>query len=436
MQHEEGIFRRKNARSPRLRWWIGGLLFLATLLSYIDRLTLSVLAPTVCRDLRLSNFQFASISVWFLCAYSVGQVVFGKLQDRIGTKVGLAIAMIVWSVAEVAQAFTRGLFSFSAMRFVLGFGEGGHWPAAIKGVAEWFPIEERGLGMGIVNTGATIGSALAPPLIVWIQLSYGWRATFIVTGAFGFVWLAMWLLSYRPLHQHAWDAAPATQGVLRRAQLLSSPRWSELIKDQKVLGIAIARFLGDPTWWLYLVWLPLYLFRARGLTIQAIGASAWIPFMCADAGALLGGWFSGWLIQRGGWDPVRARNAAIAFAAVLSPAGILVAEVKSPVEAIALISLVLFLFQFWVNNVQVLTTDLFPRELVASVSGLAGMAAGIGAMIFILSTGWIVDRLGYSPVLIASGFLLPVATIALKLLLRDGPSTGNRGAVVAAAYEQ
>ncbi len=181
-----------------LRWWIAGLLFLATLISYIDRLTLSVLAPTICNDLHLSNFQYAGISVWFLLAYSFGQTVFGKLQDRIGTKIGLSIAMTLWSIAETAQAATRGLFSLCAFRFVLGLGEGGHWPAAIKGVAEWFPIKERALGMGIVNTGATLGSAAAPPLIVWLALSFGWRATFIATGLLGFVWLMLWMRCYQP----------------------------------------------------------------------------------------------------------------------------------------------------------------------------------------------------------------------------------------------
>ena len=180
-----------------LRWWIAVLLFVASLVSYIDRLTLSILAPTICADLHLSNLQYASISVWFLAAYSFGQTVFGKMQDRIGTKRGLSIAMVIWSIAETAQALTRGLFSLCFFRFFLGLGEGGHWPAAIKGVAEWFPRGERAFGIGIVNTGATLGSALAPPLIVWLQLSFGWRITFVATGLLGFVWLLFWAFCYQ-----------------------------------------------------------------------------------------------------------------------------------------------------------------------------------------------------------------------------------------------
>jgi len=406
-----------------LRWWIATLLFLATLISYIDRLTLSVLAPTICNDLHLSNFQYASISVWFLLAYSFAQTVFGKLQDRIGTKRGLSIAMAIWSIAETAQAATRGLFSLCAFRFVLGLGEGGHWPAAIKGVAEWFPKEERALGIGIVNTGATLGSALAPPLIVWLELSFGWRTTFIVTGLLGFAWLILWTCCYQSPQEHPWLSIAEREFIQKDTSRLDharlAPTWRALLKNRQVQGIVLARFLGDPVWWLYLVWLPLYLARARGLSLKAIGATAWIPFLCADGGALAGGWFSGWLIRRG-WKPERARGTAIVLAATLTPAGMLIAGAKSEAGAVALISLVLFAFQFWVNNVQTLASDFFPNELVASISGLAGTGAGVGAMIFIFSTGWIVDHFGYTPVLIASGLLIPAATAGLAWLGRTG----------------
>jgi ACS family hexuronate transporter-like MFS transporter len=405
-----------------LRWWIAGLLFLATLISYIDRLTLSVLAPTICNDLHLSNLQYASISVWFLLAYSFGQTVFGKLQDRMGTKIGLSIAMTLWSIAETAQAATRGLFSLCAFRFVLGLGEGGHWPAAIKGVAEWFPLKERALGIGIVNTGATLGSAAAPPLIVWLELSFGWRTTFIVTGLLGFAWLILWNWCYQPPQKHAWLHTSELDFIQRDAarpeHAKVAPTWRALLKNRQVRGIVLARFLGDPVWWLYLVWLPLYLSRSRGLSLKAIGVTAWIPFLCADAGALAGGWFSGWLLGRG-WTPGRARGTAILLAAALAPVGILIAGAKSQVGAVALISLVLFAFQFWVNNVQTLASDFFPNELVASISGLAGTGAGLGAMIFTFSTGWIVDHFGYTPVLIVSGLLIPAATAALAWFAND-----------------
>ena len=422
-------FTQRNLQVRGLRWWIAALLFLATLISYLDRLTLSILAPTICTDLHLSNLEYASISVWFLLAYSIGQTVFGKIQDRIGTKRGLSIAMTIWSIAETAQALTRGLFSLCFFRSFLGLGEGGHWPAAIKGIAEWFPKEERGIGMGIVNTGATLGSALAPPLIVWLQLSFGWRTTFIATGLLGFAWLALWSWCYQRPQKHRW-LGPAElmfiqKGADESTGPVPAPTWRSLLRNKQVQGIVLSRLLGDPVWWLYLVWLPLYLSRARGLSLKAIGVSAWIPFLCADAGALIGGWFSGWLIQRG-WKPARGRGAAILFGTILAPVGMLVGGAKSEAEAIALISVVLFAFQFWVNNVQTLTSDLFPNELVASISGLAGTGAGLGAMVFIFSTGWIVDHFGYTPVLILSGLLVPAATASLAWLAGrpqrvDGP---------------
>jgi MFS transporter, ACS family, hexuronate transporter len=405
-----------------LRWWIAVLLFVATLVSYIDRLTLSILAPTICADLHLSNLQYASISVWFLLAYSLGQTVFGRIQDRIGTKRGLSIAMVIWSIAETAHALTRGLFSLCFFRFFLGLGEGGHWPAAIKGVAEWFPRQERAFGIGIVNTGATLGSALAPPLIVWLELSFGWRITFVTTGLLGFVWLIFWALCYQTPAKHSWlrpaELAFIREGRDEAAGTIPAASWSSLLRNRQVQGIVLSRFLGDPVWWLYLVWLPLYLSRARGSSLKAIGVSAWIPFLCADAGALIGGWFSGWLIRRS-WKPARARGAAILFATVLAPIGMLVSGAKTEAGAIALISVVLFAFQFWVNNVQTLTSDLFPNHLIASISGLAGTGAGLGAMIFTFSTGWIVDHFGYTPVLILSGLLIPAATASLIGLARD-----------------
>jgi ACS family hexuronate transporter-like MFS transporter len=414
MSPEASGFNRRSLTVPGLRWWIAFLLFLATVISYLDRLTLSVLAPTICSDLHLSNFQYASISVWFLFAYSISQTVFGKIQDRIGTKRGMSVAMAIWSIAETAQALTRGLFSLSLLRVALGFGEGGHWPAAIKGIAEWFPKQQRGVGIGIVNTGATLGSAIAPPLIIWLQLSFGWRTTFVATGLLGFAWLALWSWCYESPSKHVL-LGPSELVFIKKGteeRVASAPSWRGLLRNRKVQGIVLSRMLGDPVWWLYLIWLPLYLSRARGLNLKEIAASAWIPFLCADAGALIGGWFSGWLIERG-WKSGRARGAAILFAAVIAPVGMLVGGAKSGTEAIALISIELFAFQFWVNNVQTITSDLFPNELVASISGLAGTGAGVGAMIFIFSTGWIVDHFGYSPVLILSGLLIPAGTLLL-----------------------
>jgi MFS transporter, ACS family, aldohexuronate transporter len=411
-----------------LRWWIIGLVFLATLINYIDRLTISVLAPVITRDLGLTNTEFGGIVTWFLLAYTISQGLSGKLYDRIGTRLGFIFSIIVWSSAAIAHAFARGLASLSVFRFVLGLGEAGNWPGAAKTVAEWFPIHQRAFAMAIFNSGAAIGSVLAPPLIVWLQLNYGWQKTFIVTGGLGFFWLALWLLFYQTPERHSWitseELADIREGQKQgaSAELSSStktaPRWRDLLRYRQVWAIVLARFLTDPVWWLYITWLPKYLADARGFSLTKIGLFAWVPYVAADIGSLSGGWMSGHLIARG-WSVDRARKAVILFAALTMPAGIVAAFVSDPLLALALIGVVLFGFQVWINNVQTLPSDFFPDSAVASVAGLGGTGAGLGSMIFIFTTGWIVDHFSYVPVLVAAGLLAPLGTLFLFAL--SGP---------------
>jgi ACS family hexuronate transporter-like MFS transporter len=409
-----------------LRWWIIGLIFLATLINYIDRLTISVLAPAITKDLGLTNTEFGGILTWFLLAYTISQGLSGKLYDRVGTKRGFVCSILLWSVAAMAHAFARGLASLSVFRFVLGLGEAGNWPGAAKTVAEWFPVRERALGMAIFNSGAAIGSVVAPPLIVWLSLTYGWQTTFIVTGALGFAWLGLWLIFYQTPDRHKWlgeqerrliregrqeDAAAESVGTDQPAPL----GWRELLRYREVWAIILSRFLTDPVWWLYISWLPKYLADARGFSLAKIGLFAWVPYVAADAGSLSGGWLSGYLIGRG-WSVNRARKLVILSAALLMPAGIFAAFAQDAMVALALIGVVLFGFQVWINNVQTLPSDLFPERAVASVAGLGGTGAGIGSMIFILSTGWVVDNFSYVPVLVAAGLLAPFGTLILFAL--------------------
>jgi ACS family hexuronate transporter-like MFS transporter len=263
--------------------------------------------------------------------------------------------------------------------------------------------------MGIVNCGAALGSALAPPIVIWLQLQYGWRAAFVVTGSLGFIWLAVWLFIY----PRASSPRALVAGV--GAQHEPVP-WRLLLRRRQVWGIVMARFFGDPIWWLYLIWLPLYLYNVRGLSLKEIGLFAWMPFLAADVGCLLGGWTSGFLIGRG-WSVNAARKTAIAIGTLLMPAGVAAAFVESPYQALACISITLLGFQFWVGNVQTLPSDFFPVGAVGSIAGFAGTAAGLGAMIFTLSTGWVVDHFSYTPVLVAAGLLAPIATGTLFLLI-------------------
>lgn len=407
-----------------LRWWIVGLIFLATLINYIDRLTISVLAPVITHDLGLTNTEFGGILTWFLLAYTISQGLSGKLYDRVGTKRGFVCSIVLWSIAAIAHAFARGLATLSAFRFVLGFGEAGNWPGAAKTVAEWFPIRERAFGMAIFNSGAAIGSVVAPPLIVWLSLTYGWRTTFIVTGLLGFGWLVLWLVFYETPDRHRWLSATERElireGQPDKDETLVTERnaplkWRELLGYRQVWAIVLSRFLTDPVWWLYISWLPKYLADARGFSLVKIGLFAWVPYVAADAGSLSGGWLSGYLIARG-WSVDRSRKLVIAIAACLMPAGILAAFAHDAMVALVLIGVVLFGFQVWINNVQTLPSDFFPDKAVASVAGLGGTGAGIGSMIFVFGTGWVVDHFSYVPVLVVAGLLAPIGTMVLFAL--------------------
>lgn len=400
-----------------LRWWIVGLVFLATLINYVDRLTLSVLAPVITLDLGLTHTQFGGIVVWFLLAYTISQAASGKLYDRIGTRLGFMLSITLWSLAAMAHAFARGIASLSVCRFFLGLGEAGNWPGAAKAIAEWFPVRQRALGMAIFNSGAALGSVVAPPLIVFLSLRYGWQATFIATGMLGFGWLALWALVYRSPDEHPWLTRQEHKLIrdgqrMGAASAATSPAWRELLRHRQVWAIVVARFLTDPVWWLYLTWLPLYLTQVRGFSLKDIALFAWVPYVAADAGSLLGGWASGHLIARG-WSADRARKAVISAGAVLMIAGAGAAFVAKPLAALALIGVVLFGFQVWINNVQTLPSDFFPARAVASVAGLGGTGAGVGSMIFTFTTGAVVDHFSYTPILVTAALLAPLGTLAL-----------------------
>jgi ACS family hexuronate transporter-like MFS transporter len=404
---------------PGLRWWMISLVFLATLINFIDRLTISVLAPVIIVQLGLTNLQFAGISTWFLIAYTASQGLSGKLYDRIGTRRGFAVSILIWSTAAMSHAFARGLASLSCLRFILGLGEAGNWPGAAKAIAEWFPAHQRALGMGIFNSGVSIGSILAPPLIVWLQLRYGWQTTFLVTGGLGFGWLILWLLFYDTPERH--QAISREEYALIKtgqAQACESGTvtWLQLLKYRQVWAIVISRFLTDPVWWLYITWLPLYLSAVRGFSLKQIGMFAWLPYAAADAGSLLGGWASGFLMARG-LSANAARKTVMVAGALLMLSGIPAAFSATAVSALAFISIVTFGFQSWINNVQTTPSDFFPEQAVASVAGLGGVGAGLGAILFTLTTGLVVDRLhSYTPILITAGLLPILGTMVFFLL--------------------
>jgi ACS family hexuronate transporter-like MFS transporter len=363
-----------------------------------------VLAPVLQKELGLSNFDYGTITTAFLLAYGASMWIWGAVFDRLGNRSGFVAAIAGWSLAAAAHALVGSLWGLRAVRFMLGASESGNWPGATRTVAAWFLPRQRALAMGIVNCGASLGPAIAPLFVYWLQARHGWQAAFLVTGGLGFLWLFLWVVVY--------PGDVRTRGRMR-------PRavgWRALLRRRQVWGIILARFLGDPIWWLYLFWLPLYLHNARGFDLKQIALAAWIPFLAADVGCLAGGWVSGFLIGRG-LSVDRARKVAILIGTALMPAGVAAVFVGSAGQALACISVTLFGFQFWVGNVQTLASDFFPVGAVGSIAGFAGTAAAWGAMIFTFSTGWVVDHFhSYTPILLAAGALGPAATVVLFLV--------------------
>lgn len=415
-----------------MRWLIIALVFFITVINYIDRMTVSVLAPVITADLGLSNVEFGTITIWFLVAYTLSQAVSGKIYDAVGNKSGFTFSVVVWSIGATLHAFATGITSLSIFRFILGFGEAGNFPGAAKVNAEWFPQRERALAQGIFNSGVALGSIVAPPLIIWLQLSYGWKATFIFTGILGFIWLAGWLAIYQSRDKHPWltteerslikeeepleTVAGFQPADAENLQAEHSPSYASLLSYKETWAIVLARFLVDPVWWLYITWLPKYLYDARGFDLKQIGAFAWVPFVAAGLGSLFGGWLAKFLIGHG-WSVDKARKAIIGVSCLLMPAGIIAAYTDDSMIALAMISIVLFGFQVWINNVQTLPSDFFPKSAVGSIAGLGGMGAGIGSIIFTYTTGWVVDNFSYTPILVAAGLLAPLGTVVLFALM-------------------
>ncbi|MEO5896666.1 MAG: MFS transporter [Vicinamibacterales bacterium] len=403
-----------------LRWLMIGLVFLATVINYIDRQTVSVLKTSISQDLGLSNRDYAAIQNSFLAFYGLSQLLSGRLYDVIGTRRGFIFSIVLWSCAALAHATARTATAFGAFRAALGFGEAGNWPGAAKMVGEWFPARERALGMGIFNTGAAVGGAISPPVIAWLATSYGWRPAFIITGTLGFIWLALWLVLFRTPADHPWitdaerthildGAAPGPAGPAWR------PGWLHLLTYRQTWSVVMGRFITDPIWWLYIFWLPSYLQEARGFSLQQVGQSAWLPFLAGGIGALSGGYASGALISRG-WSVDRARKTVMIFGALLTSAGVLAMRANDPYVALGWMAVVLFGFQVWVNNLQTLPSDFFPGSAVGSVFGMGGAAAALASVMFTFGTGRVVDAFGYTPVFLVSAVLGPIGLVVTLLL--------------------
>jgi len=393
-----------------LRWWIIGLVFLATLINYIDRLTISVLAPAITKDLNLDRFQYGSIATWFLLAYTISQALSGKLYDRVGTRRGFSISILVWSFAAMAHSFARGLGSLSLCRFVLGLGEAGNWPGAAKTVAEWFPKRERALATGIFNAGTNVGAILAPLLVPWITLKWGWEWAFLITGAAGLLWLAFWLPIYEHPRRHpklsgeelAWIERDPPEPATRL-------RWREVIKYPQAWAFALGKFMTDPIWWFYLYWTGLFLDSKFGIKLSQLSLPLIVIYLVADIGSVGGGWISSRLIKQG-WSINLSRKTAMLICALCVLPVTFAPLTNSLWTAVALISVATAAHQGWSANLFTVASDLFPKRAVGSVVGLGGMLAA-------KTIGQTLQRTqNYLPIFIVAGTSYLLALLMVHLL--------------------
>jgi ACS family hexuronate transporter-like MFS transporter len=397
------------------------LLFFATLINYLDRLAISIVAPALQDQLFFSNIDYAHIVFFFIFGYTLGQTLFGKLIDRLGTRAGLLICVGLWSVAACLHSLAIGVFTFGLFRFLLGLAEGGNWPGAVKAVSENVPVPRRAFAVGVFNSGSIVGAILAPPAIVVIVHWWGWRPMFTIVGVTGFVWIAAWSHFYGRRAPRAPELAESERP--HRGSTLQH------LRHRAVWGLMIGRFFSDPIWWFYVFWLPTYLAQARGFDLVSIGKSAWIPYTAAGAGGLLGGHASG-LLVRNGWTPVAARKAVMVAGAVLMLAGLPVIWATSHVAALAWISVVLFGYASWASNILSLPADLFPSASVGEITGLSGTAAALGGMLLTLAVGRIVERFSYGPVFVVATIMIVCAAAAILALVRqDGALESGQPAV-------
>jgi ACS family hexuronate transporter-like MFS transporter len=396
---------------PLRRWSLCWLLFAATALSFLDRQVLSVLAPTITREFSLSNESYSRILFAFQASYTVMFALGGRLVDVLGTRIGMAACIGVWSLASAAHSLVRNGMMLGAARFLLGVGEGGCFPAATKGAAEWFPAEGRALAMGVATGGSALGAVIAPPLVAWAADKLGWRTAFQITGLLGALWLAAWM-AMAPKRTE--QAAAAPRIPVREWLSRSSVWW--------ILG---ARFLFDPVFYFYMFWIPQYLSRERHMSVAQIGSSFWIPFLVLGISQVLGGRVSDLLVKQG-WEPVRARQAVLGAAAFLTPASWLAAVVSQAEWAIALMCVLMFAHGFWITNFLGLLGDVYPREAIATITGLTGTAGGIGGMLSSLAIGAAVDRFSFTPVFAISGILYPLAFAAILIATARSRNAATR----------
>jgi ACS family hexuronate transporter-like MFS transporter len=409
-----------------LRWWMIGLIMLGSIVNYLTRSTLSVAAPTVLKDLHITEKEYS----WIVGVFQgtiMAQPIAGYILDVLGLKIGLAIFVLAWATTNMAHGLANSWQVLAGLRGLLGFSEGSANPAGMKATSEWFPARERGLAGGVYNIGASVGSMLAPPLVAWAILAYNWRIAFVITGSLGVIWVVLWLLFYQSPEKHRAlsddERRFIAAGQERHLQSDGSrPSFMKIIRQRNFWGIALPRFLADPAWGTLTFWLPLYLSSVRHFNLKQIALFAWMPFLAADFGCLFGGAIAMTLEKRAGFSVISARKAAFATGAVLMLGVAFTGFVDSPYAAIALLSLAGFAHQTLSVTVITMASDLFRRNEVATAAGMAGMFGNAGLLIFSLMIGSLVTKVGYAPFFACLGLFDVVGAIILWALVRPHDS--------------
>lgn len=400
-----------------MRWSICAMLFFATSINYMDRQVLGILAPLLQRTIGWSESQYGYIIGGFQVAYAVGMVLSGRLIDRIGTRIGYALVMGVWSLSAMAHSLVSTVLGFGIARFFLGLGEAGNFPAAIKTTAEWFPQRERSLATGIFNSGTNVGAILAPAAVPWITLRFGWRAAFLSTGAFSMAWILWWVIRYRRPGEHP-RLKPVELRHIRSdaAAPVKALPWKQLIGYRQTWAYASGKFFTDPIWWFYLYWLPKFFDGRYHLGLSRLGLPLIVVYNVSAIGSIGGGWLPG-LLHRKGMGMPRARLSAMLLCACLVLPVAVAGSTASLWAAVGILSLAAAAHQGWSANLMTTTSDMFPQEAVGVIVGIGGLAGALGGVLFSLSTGWILQLShSYQPLFAMAGGAYLVAWLVLQIL--------------------
>ena len=405
-----------------LRWWMMGLLMVGSIINYLTRATLAVAAPTVLKDLAISEQQYS----WILSAFQIAimmQPLCGYVMDTIGLKMGFAIFAVAWSFISMTHGLAANWQTLFGLRALLGFAEGSANPAGMKATSEWFPAAERGLAGGFFNMGASLGSMLAAPLVAWAILTHSWQFAFVLTGVIGLVWAGLWLIFYQSPSKHRALSAREREYILAGQEThlagAGRPKVGTILGQRNFWGIAIPRFLADPTWGTLTFWLPLYLTTVRGFDLKQIALFAWLPFLAADLGCMFGGTISITLQKYAGMGLINARRCAFTVGAVMMLGVAFVGLVDNPYVAVGLLSLAGFAHQTLSVTVITMASDLFKRNEVATVAGMAGTCGNAGVLIFSLAMGALVTQIGYTPFFVGLAALDVLGAVILWTVVRE-----------------